>query len=360
MNSVLPPTRQCVYCSAPASDVRYHSRYQTQDGTRIVFRCRNCRKTFCDHFGTAFYDLKTPSEQVTRAVQQVAEGLSFEAVARIEQLHPTTIQRWLERASERAAIADSQILREISAEVVEVDELYSFAQDKQQPPSTGESETGKHWTHLAMVRESRLLLALAVGPRTEETATELIRESARRLAPGSLPLWCSDGWESYVAALVSVFHLVLYQIRKRGRGRPRLPQVIAHPRLRYAQVIKQKIGERIACVKKRIIYGASELIPLWQVATSLLERLNGTVRGHVAPLHRRTRAACQAAANIEVTLNSLQELLQFVFAAFKFKRSDSSASCRIDRAAAELKRVIKLWRNRNFKDQLGSTFRVSR
>ena len=94
MNSVLPPpTRQCLYCHAPASGVRYHSRYHTQDGTRIVFRCRLCRKTFCDRFGSAFYDLKTPAEQLPRAIQQVAEGLSFEALARVEQLHPTTLQR---------------------------------------------------------------------------------------------------------------------------------------------------------------------------------------------------------------------------------------------------------------------------
>jgi transposase-like protein len=73
-----------VYCDAPAQQVRYHSRYQTLDGERLVFRCRQFRKSFNDRFGTAFYDLKTPAEQVSRAVQQVAEGLSQGAVAGIE------------------------------------------------------------------------------------------------------------------------------------------------------------------------------------------------------------------------------------------------------------------------------------
>jgi DNA-binding NarL/FixJ family response regulator len=40
-----------------------------------------------------------------------------------------------------------------------------------------------------------------------------------------------------------------------------------------------------------------ELIPLKQISTSLLERLNGTIRQHVAPLHRKTRsfAKCRTA-----------------------------------------------------------------
>lgn len=65
----------------------------------FVIRCRQCRRTFCDRYGTAFYDLKTPEEKVTRAINQGLEGLCPEAVARIEEVHPTTVQRWIDRAS---------------------------------------------------------------------------------------------------------------------------------------------------------------------------------------------------------------------------------------------------------------------
>src|SRR5262249_55671050 len=36
--------------------------------------------------------------------------------------------------------------------------------------------------------------------------------------------------------------------------------------------------------------GVAELIPLKQISTSLLERLNGTMRQHVALPHRKTRS----------------------------------------------------------------------
>ena len=43
-----------------------------------------------------------------------------------------------------------------------------------------------------MARESRLMLEVVVGPRTQESATELVEGAARRLAPDSWPLWSSD------------------------------------------------------------------------------------------------------------------------------------------------------------------------
>jgi hypothetical protein len=80
--------------SAVAWRLAYHSRYTLRSGQPVlVFRCRQCRKTFCDRFGTASYDLKTPEEKVQRAIQQGLEGLCPEAVARVEGVHPTTIQR---------------------------------------------------------------------------------------------------------------------------------------------------------------------------------------------------------------------------------------------------------------------------
>ena len=51
------------------SRLAYHSRYTLRGGqTVLVIRCRQCRKTFCDRFGTAFYDLKTPEEKGRRTV----------------------------------------------------------------------------------------------------------------------------------------------------------------------------------------------------------------------------------------------------------------------------------------------------
>jgi len=299
-----PLTGQCPRCGAPAAQLAYHSRYTLRDGQPVqVWRCRACRRTFCDRYGTAFYDHKTPEPQVQRALQQGLEGLCPEAVARVEAVHPTTVQRWVGRACAQAQAADQALITNVQTDNVELDELYSFAGAKH--PDAAEcapSEVGQHWPHCALARESRLLLEVVVGPRTQEAATQLVEGAARRLAPDCWPLWSSDGWEPYRFALTVVFAVLIHFIKGKGRGRPKAPQVVPDPRLRYGQVIKQRQGRRLIAVTRRVIFGVAALIPLAQISTSLLERLNGTLRQHVAPLHRKTRsfAKCRAALDTQV------------------------------------------------------------
>jgi transposase-like protein/IS1 family transposase len=304
MNQPKPLTRQCPHCGASADNVTYHSRYSTRDGIRTVFRCRLCRKTFCDRYGTAFYDLKTPEQKVLHSVHQVMEGLGYEAVARLEAVHPTSVHRWVARAHQQAALADQQIVQRVETEVIEMDELYSFAGTKQAVPEAPEAPTGKHWTHCTMARDSRLLIDVEVGPRTTETAKILVKATAGRLAPGSWPLWCSDGWEPYVEALLSAFYVLIHHLRTGRRGRPRAPQPIADPGLRYGQIVKHHAARRLVAVTKRVIFGVEELVPLTLISTSLLERLNGTLRLHVSPMRRKTRAfaKCRETLNLHVQL----------------------------------------------------------
>jgi hypothetical protein len=53
--------------------------------------------------------------------------------------------------------------------------------------------------------------------------------------------------------------------------------------MRYGQVIKQRAGRRLVSVTRRVVFGVAELIPLEQISTSLLERLNETIRQRVTP-----------------------------------------------------------------------------
>jgi transposase-like protein/IS1 family transposase len=292
MIQTTPLTGQCPHCGAPAVQLAYHSRYPLRDGQMVfVIRCRQCRRTFCDRYGTAFYDLKTPEEKVLRAVQQGLEGLCPEAVARVEGVHPTTVQRWVDRACSQAKAADQQVITGVSTENVELDELYSFAGKKHPDEQENDlEEVGQHWTHVAMARESRLMLEVVVGPRTQESATKLVEGAAKRLVPGCWPLWSSDGWELYLFALTVVFAVLIHFIKGKGRGRPKDSQVVPDPRVRYGQVVKQRSGRRLISVTRRVVFGIAALIPLKEISTSLLERLNGTIRQHVAPLHRKTRS----------------------------------------------------------------------
>jgi hypothetical protein len=57
-------------------------------------------------------------------------------------------------------------------------------------------------------------------------------------------------------------------------------------------------------IERASVQAQEELISLAQISTSLLERLNGTIRQHVVPLHRKTRsfAKCRAALDTQTQL----------------------------------------------------------
>ena len=301
-----PLTGQCPHCGATADKLAYHSRYTLKSGQTVrVIRCKQHKGTFCDRYGTAFYNLKTPEEKVQRAINQELEGLCPEAVARIEQVHPTTVQRWVDRAVEQARAADKQTITGVSTDNVELDELHSFAGAKH--PDGREvdlDQVGQHWVHCAMARESRLLLEVVVGPRNEESAMDLVEGAAKRLRGGCWPLWSSDGWAPYLFALTVVFGVLIHFIRSKRRGRPKESEIVPDPRLQYGQVVKERKGRRLVAVTRRVIFGVEELIPLKQISTSLLERLNGTIRQHVVPLHRKTRsfAKCRTSLDTQTQL----------------------------------------------------------
>ena len=62
-------------------------------------------------------------------------------MTRIEGVHPTTVQRWVDRSSSQAKAADQEVITAVSTENVELDELYSFAGEKN--PEEQESASKK-------------------------------------------------------------------------------------------------------------------------------------------------------------------------------------------------------------------------
>jgi len=71
-------------------------------------------------------------------------------------------------------------------------------------------------------------------------------------------------------------------------GRPRQPIQVLLSELRYAQVVKTRIGGRIVDIRKRIVYGREEEIAKSEISTSYIERQNLTLRQENNRLTRKT------------------------------------------------------------------------
>jgi len=152
------------------------------------------------------------------------------------------------------------------------------------------------WIHTALAMGSWFLLWVDVGPRTQEMASTLIAQVVARTR--AVPLFLTDGWKAYPAALLQVLGVV-YRRRRRGTvGRKPKPRLVAPPNLFYAQVVKVRDqAGRVVDVRRRVVFGGprrfGKQLRLRQlgptIQTALMERWYGTLRGLVAPLRRRTR-----------------------------------------------------------------------
>jgi hypothetical protein len=139
----------------------------------------------------------------------------------------------------------------------------------------------------------RLILDWALAASEAALADPLIAATEARLVAPAWPLWISDGLEAYGTAL-QARHCVLQTFPRTGRpGRPRRPQLVACPELRYAQVVKQRDERRrLVGVSKRAVFGE---VALEQVHTVHIERQNLNYRHENRRLTRKTIAFSKTA-----------------------------------------------------------------
>jgi hypothetical protein len=77
------------------------------------------------------------------------------------------------------------------------------------------------------------------------------------------------------------------------------PRWMPQPQLLYAQVVKTVRRRRLARVHPRVVFGTLEAIQQvlaacgWQIQTAFVERLNLTIRQHVAAVGRRVSTLCK-------------------------------------------------------------------
>ena len=136
------------------------------------------------------------------------------------------------------------------------------------------------------------MIAAVVGPRTLDTAKEVVAATKARVA--GIPAFFSDGFTCYLAALIAAFHVVMTFAPTGKRGRPRKPVCAPHPDLIYGQLVKQKKHGKLRTLSTRVVLGAERLTHVGlAISTALVERVNLTLRQALAPLGRKTSSFCK-------------------------------------------------------------------
>ena len=90
------------------------------------------------------------------------------------------------------------------------------------------------------------------------------------------------------------------------------------PELLYAQVIKTMRRRRLVRVTHRVVFGTREAVEQvlaacgWQLQTAFVERLNLTIRQHVAAIGRRVNTLCQGEDGLRQQVVLFQTYYNFV------------------------------------------------
>jgi hypothetical protein len=147
--------------------------------------------------------------------------------------------------------------------------------------------------------ESKVVLSIDVGDRTLAMAQRFVHQVAQVLAPDGAPLFLTDGFREYMTALLTHYGHWVQPPRRQGKGPRPKPRWMPLPQLLYAQVVKTRRRRRLVDIQHRVVFGTlmaieHGLAPLgWQINTAFVERINLTIRQHVAAVGRRVTTLCK-------------------------------------------------------------------
>jgi IS1 family transposase len=266
--------------------------------------CVVCRHYFLETLGTIFHGKHASVELIVRVIACLAEGLGIRGTARVFEVDPNTVLQWLVEAAEQLRAFSQHFLHGIRVRQVQLDELFALLSAvKDGAVSEADAierlERTSQWVWIAMDPESKLLLVIDVGHRTLAMAQRVVHHVAQVLAPDCAPLFLTDGFREYLTALLTHYGQWVQPPRRQAHGPTPKPRWLPLPHLLYAQVVKTVRRRRLVAVTHRVVCGTLEavnqvLAPCgWQINTAFVERLNLSMRQHVAAVGRRVSTLCK-------------------------------------------------------------------
>jgi transposase-like protein len=302
------PHPHCAQCNRSGTGHIAHRAWTGKSRHIERLRCTLCHREFSEREGTLMARSKLPETTVIQLLKCQRWGVCDAGTADICAVDLKTVHRFQRVAAHRAHTHHQQAVQQVDVTGVQMDEAHSKLRRRR-----------AEWIHTALAMGSWFLLWVDCGPRTQDTAATLIAQVVARVQ--TLPLFLTDGWKAYPAALLQVVGVV-YRRRRRGHvGRKPQPRLVAPTDLFDAQVVKvrDKTGHVVE-VSRRVVFGGprrfGKQLRLRQlgetIQTACMERWYGTLRGLVAPLRRRTRCVSWIATRHRGRIWLLVSLYNFV------------------------------------------------
>jgi IS1 family transposase len=155
------------------------------------------------------------------------------------------------------------------------------------------------WSNALIDPVTKLLVAIDVGERTLAMAQRFVHHVTQVVAPDCAPLLLTDGFREYLTALLTHCGHGVQPSRRQATGPMPKPRWMPLPQLLYAHVVKTTRRRRLVRISRRVVCGTLEAVEQvlaasgWQINTAFIERVNLSIRQHVAAVGRRVATLCK-------------------------------------------------------------------
>ena len=222
---------------------------------------------------------RLPFEKRRQILHLMVEGNSVRGIARLVDVSPVTVLRYLAMAGVACMSFHDKTVRGVKSARVECDEIWSFNYCKRATLARAKAapaDAGDVWTWTAIDADSKLIISFLIGGRHAEAAEDFMMDVADRLA--TRVQLTTDGYQPYLRAVAGAFGLdVDYAMLVKVYGES--PDG-SGPERKYSPGI-------CTGARKHVIAGRPRR---QDVSTSYVEKHNQTMRQHMKRFARLTAA----------------------------------------------------------------------
>lgn len=148
---------------------------------------------------------KLPLSKRVQILAMLCEGSSMRSISRVCDVSINTVTKLLADAGNACAAFHDRTVRNVRAERVQCDEIWSFcgSKEKNTTPEMKAEGWGDVWTWTAIEAETKLIVSWTVGGRDADSARAFMDDLAARLA--TRVQLTTDGHKVYLDAVSQAF-----------------------------------------------------------------------------------------------------------------------------------------------------------